>query len=106
MSKDFTSKLREYGFAPDTDFYDVTLAFFHEIYNLHQPEGDHALLYESIRVEQQPKNWDSLVFSEVTCSPTASLDEGVEAMLYHWLTQLRYQRPDYENIEVGKISLK
>ena len=102
MPADFASKLREHGFAPDTDFYDITLAFYHEIYNLHQPEGDQALLYESMRVEQQPENWDSLIFSEVSCSPTTSLDLGIEAMLHHWLSQLRYQRPDYENIEVIK----
>ena len=77
-------------------------AFYHEIHNLYEPEDNHALLYDSIQVELQPENLDSLVYSEVTCSPTASLDKGIEAMLHHWLTQLRYQRPDYENIEIKK----
>ena len=83
MPADFASKLREYGFAPDTDFYDTTLAFYHEIHNLHQPEGDKALLYESMQVEQQPENWESLIFSEVSCSPTASLEQILRFVIEH-----------------------
>ena len=102
MTNDFATKLGEYGFAPDTDFYDTTLAFFHEIHNLHHNEEDPALLYESLQVQQQPENLNSLVHCEATCSPTASLDRGIEAILQHWVMQLRYQSPLYENIEVNR----
>ena len=102
MTTDFAAKLAEYGLGPDTDFYDITTAFFHEIHNLHHDEKSPALLYDNFKVEQQPDNLNSLIRCEATCSPDTDLDEGVEAILQAWVGQLRYQRPFYENIEVHR----
>ena len=102
MTTDFAAKLAEYGLGPDTDFYDTTTAFFHEIHNLHHDEKNPALLYDNFKVEQQPDNLNCLVHCEATCSPGADLDEGVEAILQAWVGQLRYRRPLYENIEVHR----
>ena len=102
MPTDFNLKLSEYGFTADTDFHDTTLGFFHDIHNLNQDEENPALQYESFSVQQQPENRSSLVVCDVTCSPTASLDAGIEAILHHWLKELRYRSPRYENIEVTR----
>ncbi len=100
MTTDFAGKLAEYGFGPEADFYDTTNGFYHDIHNLHHNEDTPALLYDHFKVEQQPDNWNGLIHCEVMCSPDTDLNEGVEAIAQHWVGQLRYQRPLYENIEV------
>ena len=56
MTTDFAAKLAEYGFGPDTDFYETTTAFFHEIHNLHHDEDNPSTTHPNSELSTQPSS--------------------------------------------------